>query len=283
MAFEDLRIEMMCKDFHTLVEEGLKGDSLSIAAQEHVAGCRPCREFNHKHVELREWLAVCEQITAPKDFQFGVQRKIANSRASHTHGGLLQSLKYIVPVAGMAAILMLFFSYSLNNNQVKPSGDTATAAVNSAIRPQETGNSATQTVGPAAQQPAANQDVASTQGANKVDNSSPAKGPDKVAPQKEASNSPGGSSTLNETLAVKQAPSALPPGIKLPKSEAERLSETMTSLRQAGIVTNTKLAVIKIMPAAAGTGVKEGDVVESFSGNTVTVNRGGQTVQLSIH
>src|SRR5262245_27029502 len=109
---------MNCKDFHIEVEAGLRDTRLSTSAEEHAAQCPPCYEFNQKHIEFREWLEVCRKVTAPKDFQFGVQRKINQAGAAHSHDRLWRSLRYVVPSTALAAVLVLAGSFFLNNQNV---------------------------------------------------------------------------------------------------------------------------------------------------------------------
>ena len=78
-------------------------------------------------------------------------------------------------------------------------------------------------------------------------------------------------------------PPELPEGLHLPTDRAVDQSSTQIALARSGIYTNTGMVVIKLKPEAASAGIKMGDVVESFSGNVVTVRRGGQTMQISIH
>lgn len=266
---------MKCKDFRIEVEEGLKGESLSIIAQDHAAGCGPCHEFNQKHVEFREWLMVCEKITAPKDFQFGVQRKIAGGQYAHSHGWAWSRLKYIVPSAAMAAVLVLVGSYLFNYRNVTtdPAGPTAYVAESenrnsTAVKSEETQIPEN----PAVAQEPAEEKIATAANTNKQDKNAP------PAVQKEDHK---GGSVDYGVKDVKQPKT--PKGINLAQE-----GPIQSRLLQLGVITERdsggliKVSGFTKKSAAAGSGVKKGDVVESLNGNVLTVKRGGQALQITI-
>ncbi|HEV7643968.1 MAG TPA: hypothetical protein VGO50_08520 [Pyrinomonadaceae bacterium] len=264
---------MKCKDFRIEVEEGLKGESLSIVAQDHAAGCRPCREFNLKHIEFREWLTVCRKVTAPKDFQFGVQRKIASTGASHTHGWAWNGLKYIVPTAALVVIAVLAWNFVATQNGQRMITPT-TAAINAEVPPIKDAAKDAVPVQPAPQQDAAQQpsDQQLASGVNKaVTNSS------RVTVPKE-NVGPGGSLVQS---AANVPSSRVPQGLHVPGSDPASLSAMLISLSEAGIVANRDMKVISLK-ANAPAGVKVGDVVENFDGNVVTINRNGQTIKITL-
>lgn len=280
---------MNCKDFKTKVEEGLKGDSLSIAAQDHAAACRPCREFNQKHVEFREWLMVCEKINAPKDFGFGVQRKIASSSAVHTHDWLWQGLRYIVPSAAAIAVLVLVIGYLSTNNAIPENKGVA------AISNSEIGNPA------AKDNIGAPNDVASqtpqpesvTESA-KPENEKLAVGNTNTNRQDNKARVPSGGGTLDSkggggSLAQgvnDSKPAQLPEGIHLPSSTLLNQSNIQTALLHLGVITATEKGVVKVTfvkPNASRAGVIVGDVIESLSRNVLTVKRGGQTLTINFN
>ncbi len=270
---------MKCKDFRIEVEEGLKGESLSIIAQDHAAGCAPCHEFNQKHVEFREWLMVCEKITAPKDFQFGVQRKIAGGQYAHSHGWAWSRLQYIVPSAGLAAVLVLVGSYLFNYQNVStdPAGPTAYVAESENRNPETAKDEAvpsTVVVQPEnsseTQKPGDEKTLAAAN-VNKQNKNAPA------AIQKEG---PGGS--LDSTVKEVKDPKT-PKGINLAQE-----GPVQSRLLQLGVITGRDSSgLIKVSgftkkSSAAGSGVKVGDTVEGLNGNVLTVKRGGQALQITI-
>jgi hypothetical protein len=273
MAFEDLRIEMKCKDFRSEIEEGSRGDSLSIAAQDHGAVCRPCHEFNQKHVELREWMAVCRKVTAPKDFQFGVQRRIANAGAGHAHGWAWNRLRYIVPTAALAAVAALSWSYiSTLPSQQTGNPQTFAAMTNSNVTPNQTAPPAVITEAPVV---SPDQQLAS--GSNKQENNARIN-----APKESATEKGGGSLTQG---AGNVAESKKPSGIEVRSGGDPAklgLRNTLQALQQLGVITNLEKKVIKVTGSAVGSGIELDDVVESLNGNVLTVRRGNQTIQITI-
>jgi hypothetical protein len=266
MAFEDLKIEMKCKDFRIEAEEGLKGESLSIAAQDHVAGCRPCREFNQKHLELREWISVCETITAPKDFQFGVQRKIANAGAVHTHSWAWNGLKYIVPTAALVLLTVLTWNFFSSTAQ-----QTGTPlAVMNAEAPPLKDNAAPQ---PETVTPQIEQQLATA--VNKAENTNA-----RVAVPKENPETGNGGGSV--VLSASNIPDSVKPqGLHVAPNQRAVQSDLHNSLLVHGIVTDLGMKVIKLTPNAPA-GIQVDDVVKGFSGNTITVIRNEQTIQVSL-
>jgi hypothetical protein len=277
MAFEDLKIEMKCKDFRIEVEEGLKGDSLSIVAQDHAAGCRPCREFNQKHIEFREWLTVCRKVTAPKDFGFGVQRKIADAGASHTHGWAWDRLRYIVPTTALAAVMVLVGSYALFNNRNLPDDQVKAAISNTervADQAAQPGNSIPVQGDPGAVKQPGEEKIASVANSNKQENS-------KVAPQKDGTLDSEGIPGRHLDLAANSEGAKYPEGINPAKNDPAKLSNLLMALSAEGIVVNLDMKVISLK-ANAPAGVQVRDVVESLNGKIVTVRRGRQTLQIAL-
>jgi hypothetical protein len=275
MAFEDLKIEMKCKDFRIEVEEGLKGDSLSIVAQDHAAGCRPCHEFNQKHIEFREWLTVCRKVTAPKDFGFGVQRKIANSGASHTHGWAWDRMRYIVPTTALAAVMVLVGSYVLFNNRNLPDDQVKAAISNSEHVTDQAAQPANPVAvqgGPESVKQPGEEKIASVINSNKQENS-------KIAPPKNETLDPEASRHLDSAAPGVEA--KYPEGINPAKNDPAKLSNLLMALSAKGIVVNLNMKVIGLK-ANAPAGVQVEDVVESFNGKVVTVRRGRQTLQIAL-
>ncbi len=281
--------KMNCKDFKTRVEEGLKGDSLPIAAQNHAAACRPCREFNQKHVEFREWLTVCEKINAPKDFGFGVQRKIASSGAVHSNDWLWQGLRYIVPSAAAIAVLVLAIGYFSTNSGL-PEGKGVAVIANSEI-----GNPAAKdNTGPGSSESS----IAAQTGQpeNVTESAKPEN--EKLAAntntnrQDNKARVPSGGGMLDSKnggsfeLAVNDSkPSKYPKGLHVGPSGPASLSETLFSLSSNfGILAGVNLRVNGFKPnsPAERSGVKIGDVVESVNGTTLTVKRDGQTLTIDL-
>jgi hypothetical protein len=286
MAFEELRIEMKCKDFHIEVEEGLKGESLSIAAQDHSASCHPCREFNQKHVEFREWLMVCEKITAPKDFQFGVQRKIAVAGGAHSHHWTWNRLGYIVPSTALAAALVLGGSYFFNSQNVtgnpsaasiaEPENRSSAAASDAPVPPDNPAMA--QSNNPAEAPKQGDEKIALAVNVNKQDTGV------RIAVPKENPDSEKGLGSLDQG-ATNVAPPELPKGINLPPNNQANRSKTLINLSALGAkatVADMRVSQISENSPAARAGVKVGDVVESLNGNVLTIRRGGQTMQIVI-
>lgn len=273
---------MNCKEFHIEVESGLRDTRLSASAHQHAADCPPCHEFNNEHVEFREWLSVCEKITAPKDFQFGVQRKIASSGAANSQDRIWRGLRYIVPSAGMAAVLALGISYGFNYQTVAPN-PVATAMTNTQFAPKDANVPATDPVQKIDTPPVQDNEktiaVANTNAAKPENNSRVAV---PVAPKVE-DKVPGGGSL--ESTVKDSAASKLPEGINLPASGAANRSNTLLAAAKLGVfATSTDLKVNGFKPgsAAANSGIQLGDVIEGVSGNTVTVNRGGQKMTFTL-
>lgn len=286
---------MNCKDFHIEVEAGLRDTRLSVSAEEHAAGCPPCHEFNQKHIEFREWMAVCQTITAPKDFQFGVQRKIASSSSSHSHDWIWRGLRYIVPSSAAVAVLVLAISYNFNNQNVQnsPNSPSSTSA---AMANSDAGNSlAAKESNPATEnnpgtqtgtltgnvteeQPKPENEKLAVNPANKQENNSRA-----VTPGGGTLDSKGGGS-VTQSVGDSAAPE-LPKGLHLPTDKAAGQSSVQITLQNLGVITGSDNGVMKVTLVtnkAAGTGVKIGDVVENLSGNTLTVKRGDQILQITL-
>lgn len=272
MAFEELRIEMKCKDFRIEVEDGLKSESLSIAGQSHAADCRPCREFHQKHVEFREWLTVCEKITAPKDFQFGVQRKIAGGNYAHSHGWAWSRLKYIVPATALTAILVLAGFYAFNNGTAANQGRGVATIAPENRNPNTAKDENVQApvvVQPEIQKPG-DEKIAAAVNTNKQDKNLP------PAVQKEG---PGGS--VDSTLKDVKDPET-PKGFDL-----TRKGSVQSQLLQLGVITGwdnglIKITLVKANSAGARAGVKVGDNVDSWNGNVLTVKRGDRAMQFTL-
>jgi hypothetical protein len=278
MAFKDLITEMKCKDFRIEVEEGLKGDSLSIAAQDHAGGCRPCREFNQKHVEFREWLTVCQKITAPKNFQFGVQRKIGDAKSVHAHGWAWERLRYIVPATALTAVLVMVGLYAINSGTFSNSGP-GVAVLDTNVNRTSTEEARVPEKNTSAPVEPVKEEIASSTNTNKQEN-----------PRVE---SPKGG-TLDSQSTRRNIDQAAP-GVDKPKTpaginpngsspSADR-SKTLLAMQGFGAVTGVvdmKVKAVKGDSPAGRSGIKVGDIVESVNGTAVTVKRGGQTLQITV-
>jgi hypothetical protein len=271
---------MNCKEFHIEVEAGLKDTRLSASAREHAAACPPCHEFNQKHIEFREWLTVCQKVTAPKDFGFGVQRKIANAGSTHSHDWLWRGLRYIAPAAALATVLILGISY-MNNYRNAPNEKGSAALTDSqaqAPAPSVADNAqpanSTTAQSDNSQKPE-NEKLASGTNTNKQDDNS------RIAVPKD-DNSGGGSLDTHRDFGVKPvAEPKTPAGI----SSQTNKSNIQISLQNLGVITGTENGATKVTYvklAAARAGIKVGDLIQSVSGNTVTVNRNGLTVQITL-
>jgi hypothetical protein len=279
MAFEDLKIEMKCKDFRIEVEEGLKGESLSIAAQDHTAGCRPCREFNQKHIEFREWLTVCRKVTAPKDFGFGVQRKIAGAGASQTHGWAWNGLRYIVPTAALSAVLVLVGLYAFNSGTIPNSGPgvaTLDTNVNKAARTAPDEARVSENIAGPVEPAKPSEVIATSVNANKRENNAPV-----TVPKETSDPNKGGGSLVQ--VANKVPPPELPRGLNAPSNDPAGKSKTLIALQGLGVIANLEMTVTRVTgKKAEAAGILIGDVVKSLNGNTVTIERGGQILQITI-
>lgn len=269
---------MKCKDFRIEVEEGLKGESLSIVAQDHAAGCRPCREFNQKHIEFREWLTVCRKVTAPKDFGFGVQRKIAGTGASHTHGWAWNGLKFIVPTAALIVVAVLGWNlFSTTQPGQQTPGSTA-AAINAEVPPIKDAAKDTaplQTVSqPDIVQPQFEQQLA-TAGNKAVNGNGRLTVPRNVEPDKD-----GGGSL--DSAGKQEDESKTPDGIFLTK---ENLAKTLSTLRDIGALTDVhsmRITQVEAGSRAEGAGIKVDDIVQGLTGNILTITRNGKTIRITL-
>jgi hypothetical protein len=278
---------MNCKDFHIEVEAGLRDTRLSVSAEEHAAGCPPCHEFNQKHVEFREWMAVCQTITAPKDFQFGVQRKIASSSSSHSHDWIWRGLRYIVPSSAAVAVLVLAISYTFNNQNVQTSPTSTSAAMANSdagnslaakeTNPAPENNSGTITGNVTEEQPKPENEKLAVNPANKQENNSRA-----VTPGGGTLDSKGGGSVTQGV--ANSAPSKLPKGLYIPENERANRSTTLLALSDLGVVSSVDLKVLRLKSgsAAARSDLKVGDQIESVNGNILTVNRDGLILQITL-
>lgn len=276
---------MNCKEFHTEVEAGLKDTRLSASAQQHAADCPPCHEFNNEHVEFREWLTVCQKITAPKDFQFGVQRKIANTGSANSQDRIWRGLRYIVPSAGMAAVLALGISYGVNYQNVDGSQIATSISNTSQFAPKDSAVPAPSADQQQALVSIANVEKIETPPATDNDktmaasNAAKPENNSRAAVPKENQKLDGGSI---ESGVKDSKESKLPEGIKLPTDAASNLSNTLVSAARLGVIAGTDRRVNRVTGAAEKAGVQIGDIVESVSGNTVTVSRGGQKMTFKL-
>jgi len=269
---------MKCKDFRIEVEEGLKGDSLSIVAQDHAAGCRPCREFNQKHIEFREWLTVCRKVTAPKDFQFGVQRKIANTESAHSHGWVWDRLRYIVPATALTAVLVLAGFYLFNSGTIlnfAPGVATLDTNVSTTRAGSDETRAPENVVHPESAKPG--EDLAAANTSKQESNSRIAVPKENVEPEKV-----GGS---RDSAGEQRDESKTPAGIPLQKGSQADLRDTLNILRDSGALTDIhSMSITQVLAGsvAARAGIKIGDVVQSLNGNVVTIVRDGQARKITL-
>jgi hypothetical protein len=266
---------MNCKDFHTEVEDGVRGASLSASADTHAADCPPCDKFGKEYFELQEWMAVCRKITAPKDFQFGVQRKIATAQSINAGEWVRRSLRFIVPASAAAAVLALGINFSYQNKtEIVQAG---TVISNKADKIEAVPLEVVPQISEIASGPVDPAKTTTAPDANKATNNVK----QALPKQNQDSEKVGGSLDQGATNKSK---TDLPVGLSLPKSGAESLSSTLRSLLNLGAVTNLQMQVVQVRAgsAAAAAGIKVGDVVENFNGKTLSINRAGQNITLTV-
>jgi membrane-associated protease RseP (regulator of RpoE activity) len=93
---------MNCRDFLTEFEDR---NALSETATLHLNDCDGCRKING--VQTRVWQIIerFEPVAAPKDFDFRVKARIANSKSSDFQPQLLPVLRYVLPLTFVGLIL----------------------------------------------------------------------------------------------------------------------------------------------------------------------------------
>lgn len=111
---------MNCRDFLNEFDER---EPLTKTATLHLKKCRDCRKING--VQTRVWQIIdkFEKIDAPKDFDFRLKARIANSKANDFQPRFLPALRYVLPliIVGLIFSFVVFRAvYSTANESAAP-------------------------------------------------------------------------------------------------------------------------------------------------------------------
>jgi hypothetical protein len=67
-----------CEVIRQELDELTLGETISVAAAEHLRECAECREFNEKQTRLRQIVGSLGTVSAPPDFDFRLRARLAN-------------------------------------------------------------------------------------------------------------------------------------------------------------------------------------------------------------
>ncbi len=115
---------MNCRDF---INEFEDRNALSETATLHLNDCADCRKING--VQTRVWQIIDKfaPVEAPKDFNFRVKARIANSKPRDFQPSFLPVLRYVLPlsVVGLILAFVIFNGfYSFNDKTVPQIAET---------------------------------------------------------------------------------------------------------------------------------------------------------------
>jgi hypothetical protein len=101
---------MNCQECKNQIEDG---SDLSRAANDHLQACQGCQNFHIEHRQLSQMMTSLPQVKAPKDFEFGVKAKLAESKSDKTLSPVWQALRYILPLS-VAGLIFAFAAFNSN-------------------------------------------------------------------------------------------------------------------------------------------------------------------------
>src|ERR1043166_9268986 len=67
-----------CEVIRQELDELTLGETISVAAAEHLRECAECSEFNEKQTRLRQIVGGLGTVSAPPDFDFRLRARLAN-------------------------------------------------------------------------------------------------------------------------------------------------------------------------------------------------------------
>ena len=98
---------MNCRDVRSELDEGAP---LSQGGRNHLEACPECGRFHHESVRLARMLKALPRVEAPLDFDHRLDARIASRRPEESRPWFFPRLRFILPVAGFAALLAIALS-----------------------------------------------------------------------------------------------------------------------------------------------------------------------------
>lgn len=113
---------MKCHECQAEIEVKHSREVLSDGAQQHVARCRVCREFQRGRVALQSLMGELTSIEAPADFEFRLRARLANEKSVGPTAGGWGWPKFAPNTAwlSLAGCLALAFAVALYLQQTIP-------------------------------------------------------------------------------------------------------------------------------------------------------------------
>lgn len=296
---------MNCREFIIEFEE--RG-VLSEIAQLHLTACTDCKKTSERQKQL--WLMIddFQPVAAPTDFDFHVKARIARAKPSDFQKpAFLPILRYVLPLSVVVLLLGIFvfnlgiFSAATNDSPIAQV-ETITPTIKNelplnvslanqlAFAPSESNKTvaAPKVIGEGSLVP---QDIPQS---SKNDRNTKIETADLLfnkSPKSKYKDEQGGGSRVSALTPVIPV---LPVGINLngntanaPKIEAPKSLSDEQRLDFLGIKTaveNGKRMVKSLEKDKSGeiSGVKVGDVIEKVSGNTLTIQRGTENLEITL-
>ncbi len=285
---------MNCREF--LIEFEDRG-ALSEPAVLHLTICTDCKKLSERQTQIWQMIDRFAQVNAPKDFDFRVKARIANAQTTDFQPRFLPVLRYVLPVAVVVALVGLiafntsyFSNRNVNNLSVAEKNNPATVQNNApsinnpidqtAFTPTEIAQKPTEETAPETIQPPLN-------------NRPPRNETAELSPKQRQKNNNSNNDEFagthdsgvssGNTRTPKGIGSNSKSGIILPKSPDEAMILSFDS----GIETvseNGKRTVksIKLNSVGARSGIKIGDVIEKVEGDSITILRGAERIEIKL-
>jgi hypothetical protein len=111
----------VCRDVRREIDQSELGQSLSAAAEAHVAACPGCAEFRGERSHLRELVGALRPVIAPADFDMRLRARLARERDVPRQNFIF---RFVLSTPGIvvAAILVLVVGIAVFTSQRKPQG-----------------------------------------------------------------------------------------------------------------------------------------------------------------
>jgi hypothetical protein len=131
---------MECRATRQEIDEG--GEQLSAQGLRHVASCASCLAFQNERARLHELLTSLEPVTAPADFDFRLQARIAAHTEKPGPRSFFRGFVLSTPAMAVAALVIVALGGSIVWIEQHGAKQAPTVAVNSPSQVKE-GNSTT--------------------------------------------------------------------------------------------------------------------------------------------
>ena len=289
---------MNCREYIIEFEE--RG-TLSEPATLHLTICADCRKISER--QTRIWLMIdgLKPVAAPSDFNFHVKAKIADAKPTDFQSPrFLPVLRYVLPLS----VVVLLFGFIIYNSLNFSAANPASIAQKNSVSPGDNASVNQVAFNPSDKvkidvEPATDEKTISATNPDipKTD----LKKPLEIAgltnkrlnksPKANAENNSGGGSRVG---AFTKSRVILPPGIssesnsvngvkvELPKQVGDE--QLLSFLGIETVLENGKLTVKVLTKDKTGerSGVKVGDIVEKVKGDSLTVMRGTEKLEITL-